>query len=99
MNMSYMHAYIHVSKAKTGCSLVAADLNQKASLAPAFKGCHGAFLVTNFWEIFDVEKEVQFAPDKEEKHNIMSTNSLLNFTPRRYSIIAFSRHPILSPKH
>jgi hypothetical protein len=41
-----------------GCELVAADMNDKASLVAAFKDCHGAFLVTNFWEGLDAEKEV-----------------------------------------
>jgi uncharacterized protein YbjT (DUF2867 family) len=43
----------------TGCELVQADLNDKASLIKAFSGCHGAFLITNFWEIFDTEAEFE----------------------------------------
>ena len=42
-----------------GCELVKADLDDKASLIKAFAGCHGAFLITNFWEIFDTEKEFE----------------------------------------
>ncbi len=49
-------------QAETGCEVVAADLNDKASLVAAFKGCHGAFLVTNFWEGLDVEREVNPNP-------------------------------------
>ena len=36
-----------------------ADLNDKDSLVKAFDGCDGAFVVANFWEGMDVEKEVQ----------------------------------------
>ena len=40
-----------------GIELVAGDLGDKDSLVKAFSGCHGAFLVTNFWEGLDAEKE------------------------------------------
>jgi uncharacterized protein YbjT (DUF2867 family) len=36
-----------------------ADLNDKDSLVKAFDGCDGAFVIANFWEGMDVEKEVQ----------------------------------------
>ena len=41
-----------------GCEIVKADLDDKASLVKAFEGCHGAFLITNFWEHLDTEKEI-----------------------------------------
>ena len=44
--------------ADTGAEVVAADLDDPASLRRAFKGAHGAFCLTNYWEHFSVEKEV-----------------------------------------
>jgi uncharacterized protein YbjT (DUF2867 family) len=43
--------------AEAGAEVVAADLDDAASVARAFRGAHGAFCVTNFWEHFSVEKE------------------------------------------
>jgi uncharacterized protein YbjT (DUF2867 family) len=36
--------------AARGVEVVAGDLLEPASLGPAFRGAHGAFLVTNFWD-------------------------------------------------
>ena len=36
--------------ARRGVAVVAADLNDPASLPAAFAGAHGAFLLTNFWD-------------------------------------------------
>lgn len=41
-----------------GAEVVAADLDDAASLVSAFRGAHGAFCVTNFWEHFSPEKEL-----------------------------------------
>ena len=43
--------------AARGAEVVAADLDDEASLVKAFAGAHGAFCVTNFYEHFSVEKE------------------------------------------
>ena len=40
-----------------GAQVVAADLDDEASLAKALAGAHGAYFVTNFWEHFSPEKE------------------------------------------
>ncbi len=40
-----------------GAEVAAADLDDQASLQAAFKGAHGAFCLTNFWEHFSPEKE------------------------------------------
>jgi uncharacterized protein YbjT (DUF2867 family) len=40
-----------------GVEVVAANLDDEASLKQAFAGCSGAFCVTNFWEHFSPEKE------------------------------------------
>lgn len=43
--------------ADQGIEVVAAELDDEASLARAFAGAHGAFIVTNFWEHFSPAKE------------------------------------------
>ena len=43
--------------AAAGAEVVAADLDDPASLERAFAGAHGAYCVTNFWEHFSPEKE------------------------------------------
>jgi uncharacterized protein YbjT (DUF2867 family) len=43
--------------ADAGAEVVAADLDDEASLAKALAGAHGAYFVTNFWEHFSPEKE------------------------------------------
>ncbi|NNE10133.1 MAG: NmrA/HSCARG family protein [Gemmatimonadetes bacterium] len=66
--------------AKAGAEVVAADLDDKASLAKALDGAHGAFFVTAFWEHFSPEKEKAQARNMAEaaksagvKHAIWST--------------------------
>ncbi|WP_159016672.1 NmrA/HSCARG family protein [Cognatiluteimonas profundi] len=43
--------------AARGAEVVAANLDDEPSLERAFKGAHGAYCVTNFWEHFSPEKE------------------------------------------
>ncbi len=43
--------------AARGVEVVAADLDEPATLREAFAGAHGAFCVTNFWEHFSPERE------------------------------------------
>jgi uncharacterized protein YbjT (DUF2867 family) len=40
-----------------GAEVVAADLDDEASLHDALRGAHGAFFVTNFWEHFSPQRE------------------------------------------
>jgi uncharacterized protein YbjT (DUF2867 family) len=44
--------------AKAGAEVVGADLDDGASVRSAFRGAHGAFCVTNFWEHFSPEREL-----------------------------------------
>ncbi len=44
--------------ARQGVEVVAADLDDPASVEKAFAGAYGAFCVTNFWEHFSPEKEL-----------------------------------------
>ncbi len=41
-----------------GAEVVAADLDDEASLRRAFDGAHGVYCVTNFWEHFSPDREV-----------------------------------------
>jgi uncharacterized protein YbjT (DUF2867 family) len=43
--------------AAAGADVVAADLDDEASLHDALRGAHGAFFVTNFWEHFSPQRE------------------------------------------
>lgn len=44
-----------------GAEVVQADLDDPGSVRQAFDGAHGAYCVTNFWEHFSAEKEIQQA--------------------------------------
>jgi uncharacterized protein YbjT (DUF2867 family) len=44
--------------AAQGVEVVAADVDDQASLERAFAGAHGAFCVTAFWEHFSAEREI-----------------------------------------
>jgi uncharacterized protein YbjT (DUF2867 family) len=43
--------------ARLGAEVVAADVDDPASLERAFSGCHGAYCVTFFWDHFSPERE------------------------------------------
>jgi uncharacterized protein YbjT (DUF2867 family) len=47
--------------AALGAEVVEADLDDRASVERAFTGAYGAFLVTNFWEHFSPQKEIDQA--------------------------------------
>lgn len=66
--------------AARGAEVVAADLDDVASLKRAFSGAYGAYCVTNFWEHFSAEKETAQAKNLADaaaaagvKHVIWST--------------------------
>jgi len=44
--------------AALGVEVVAADLDDEASLTAAFTGAYGAYCLTNFWEHFSPDKEI-----------------------------------------
>eukprot|EP00275_Glaucocystis_incrassata_P001216 EC122225.1.p1 GENE.EC122225.1~~EC122225.1.p1 ORF type:complete len:138 (+),score=36.78 EC122225.1:111-524(+) len=46
--------------AAQGVEVVKADQADLESLKAAFAGAKGAFLVTNYWEIHDADKEIQY---------------------------------------
>ena len=47
--------------AALGVDVVAADLDDEQSLVAAFDGAYGAFCITNFWEHFSPDKEIEQA--------------------------------------
>lgn len=52
--------------AAAGAEVAVADIDDVASLEKAFRGAHGAFCLTNFWEHFSGEKETQQAKNLAE---------------------------------
>ena len=88
--------------AKMGVEVVAADLDNPASLKEAFAGAHGAFCLTNFWEHFSPEREIaqakalaQAAKDAGVAHAIWST---LEDTRKRVPL-SDGRMPTLKEKY
>lgn len=47
--------------AAAGATVVAGDADNPATLDAAFAGAHGVFVVTNFWEHFSAERELEQA--------------------------------------
>ena len=88
--------------ARLGAEVVAADLDNLDSLTQAFKGAHGAYCVTNYWEHFSPEKELaqaanlaQAAKDAGVQHVIWST---LEDT-RKWVRLDSNRMPTLMEKY
>ena len=88
--------------ATLGAEVVAADLDDVASLKRAFAGAYGAYCVTNFWEHFSPEKEqaqgramAQAAKETGLKHVVWST---LEDT-RRWVPLSDDRMPTLQGKY
>src|SRR5205085_2203138 len=52
--------------AAQGAEVVHADLDDVDSLTAALRGAHSAFFVTNFWEHFSPERELQQARNLAE---------------------------------
>ena len=88
--------------AAAGAEVVAADLDDVASLEKAFAGAYGAFCITNFWEHFSVEKEQSQARNMAQaakaaglKHVVWST---LEDT-RKWVPLTDNRMPTLQGKY
>jgi uncharacterized protein YbjT (DUF2867 family) len=87
---------------KLGAEAVAADVDDEKSLEKAFRGAHGAFCVTFFWEHFSPEKEyahasamARAAKQADVKHVIWST---LEDT-RKWVPLSDDRMPTLMGKY
>jgi uncharacterized protein YbjT (DUF2867 family) len=90
--------------AKQGAEVVQADLDNEASLAKAFAGAYGVYGVTNYWQLFSVDKEQQQATNiaraaksANVKHVIWSTlEDTLKWIPLSEGT---KRMPILQEKY
>ena len=85
-----------------GAEVVAADLDDAASVARAMQGAYGAFCITNFWEHFSPDKELAqaatlaaSAADAKLQHVIWST---LEDT-RKTVPVGSGRMPVLMGKY
>jgi len=88
--------------AKLGAEVVAADLDDPASIKKAFQGAYGVFCVTFFWNHFSPEKEIAHATAMAQaakhaglKHVIWST---LEDT-RKWVPLSDNRMPTLQGKY
>ncbi len=88
--------------AEKGAEVVAANIDDKASVQKALEGAYGAYFVTFFWEHFSPEKEMRHAKNMAEaakeagiKHAIWST---LEDT-REYIPLSDDRMPTLQEKY
>ena len=88
--------------AQLGADVVAADIDDEASVRKAFEGVQGAFCVTFFWEHFSPEKEIAQVQNMAEaakaagvKHVIWST---LEDT-RQWVPLTDNRMPTLKGKY
>src|SRR5512140_1120975 len=84
-----------------GAEVVQADLDDVASLRHAFEGAHGAFCVTNYWELFSGDKEIaqarnlaMAAKQAGVKHAIWSTLEDV----RKYYPLSDTRIPTIDGK-
>lgn len=87
---------------KLGADVVKADLDDIGSLKEAFEGAYGVFCVTNYWEHFSTDKEIEQASNMAQaaksagaKHVIWST---LEDT-RRWVPLDDNRMPTLQGKY
>lgn len=85
-----------------GAEVVSADMNDTESLRKAFEGAYGAFCVTNYWETFSPDKEMEQAKNQANaareagvKHVIWST---LEDT-RKWMSLDDDRMPTLMEKY
>lgn len=91
-----------IALASAGAEVVAADLDDAASVARAMRGAYGAFCITNFWEHFSPDKELaqaetlaQAAADAKLQHVIWST---LEDT-RKFLPVGSGTMPVLMGKY
>ncbi len=81
-----------------GCEVVQGDLTKPETLEPAFRGTHGAFLVTNFWDPATAESEtaqgtlaVKAAKAAGVQHLVWSTlPNCKEISGGRYEVIHFT---------
>ena len=87
---------------KQGVEVVAADLDDIESLKRAFAGAHGAFLLTNYWELFSPEKEFAQAKNLAEAAKAANVRHVIWSTledTRRWVPLSDNRMPTLMGKY
>jgi len=85
-----------------GVEVVAADLDDAASLERAFKGAYGAFCVTNFWEHFSPERELVQARNMAQAAKAAGVSHVVWSTledTRRWMPLDDDRMPTLMGKY
>ena len=97
---------VNTDKAKglaaLGAEVVAANVDDAASLARAFAGAHGAFCVTFFWDHFSPEKEMAQAKAMADAAKVAGVKHVVWSTledTRRWVPITDDRMPTLQGKY
>lgn len=85
-----------------GAEVVAADLDDVASLKHAFAGAYGVFCLTNFWEHLSPEREYAQAKSQAEAAKAMGVQHVIWSTledTRRWVPLSDNRMPTLMGKY
>jgi uncharacterized protein YbjT (DUF2867 family) len=88
--------------ASAGAEVVAADVDDEASLRRAFDGAYGAFCVTFFWDHFSAAKEVEEAGHMARATKAAGVNHVIWSTlddTRRFMSLDDPRMPTLHQKY
>lgn len=88
--------------ARMGAEVVAADIDDEASLTRAFKGAYGAYLVTFFWAHFSPEKEKVHAANMARAAKAASVKHVIWSTledTRQWVPLSDQRMPTLMGKY
>jgi uncharacterized protein YbjT (DUF2867 family) len=88
--------------AAAGATVVAGDADDEKSLEAAFRGAYGAFLVTNFWEHFSPERELQQATNMATAAKAAGVQHVIWSTledTRRWVPLSDDRMPTLQGKY
>ena len=88
--------------AKLGAEVVAADVDDRASLERAFTGAYGAFCVTFFWDHFSPEKELEQATKMAEAAKAAGVQHVIWSTledTRKWVPLGDNRMPTLQGKY
>jgi uncharacterized protein YbjT (DUF2867 family) len=88
--------------AKLGAEVVAADVDDRASLERAFTGAYGAFCVTFFWDHFSPEKELEQATKMAEAAKAAGVQHVIWSTledTRKWVPLGDDRMPTLQGKY
>jgi len=88
--------------AKLGAELVAADIDDKATLKKAFEGTYGAYCVTFYWEHFSPDREIGEARNMAEAAKAAGVQHVIWSTledTRRWVPLSDNRMPTLMDKY